>query len=66
MFEGKGATASRRDILRGIGGTVAAAAAGAGLSGTATAAGEPIAMQYFHEDWTTITDDLELYEELTN
>lgn len=49
---------SRRDVLKGIGG-VAAATAGVGFAQSATAdAGERVALQYFHEDWQTITDDM--------
>jgi len=51
---------SRRGVLKGIGGAVAAATAGVGFAQSATAdAGESVALQYFHEDWQTITDDLD-------
>jgi alpha-amylase len=54
------ADVSRRGVLKGLGGAVAAATAGVGFAQSATAdAGESVALQYFHEDWQTITDDLE-------
>jgi alpha-amylase len=51
---------SRRSVLKGIGGAAAAATAGIGLTQSAAAdTGESVALQYFHEDWQTITDDLD-------
>jgi len=50
---------SRRDVLKGIGGTVAAATAGVGHAQTSASAGESVTLQYFHEDWQTITNDLD-------
>jgi len=57
--EGEETDVSRRSVLKGIGGTAAAAAAGVGLTGTSAAAGEPVALQYFHEEWTTIKNDMD-------
>jgi alpha-amylase len=55
---------TRRTVLRGLGGLAAAGAAGIPGTGTVGAdhgpdPGEPVALQYFYEDWQTITDDLD-------
>jgi|GEM_PF-667307 len=52
---------SRRDVLKGIGGALAAATVSGNLPSVSEAStgGEPVALQYFHEDWTTIKDDLD-------
>ena len=56
---GQRSDTSRRGFLKGVAGTAAAAAAGVSLTRPAAAAGEQVALQYFHEDWQTITADLD-------
>ncbi|SEP89619.1 alpha-amylase domain-containing protein [Natrinema salaciae] len=48
---------SRRTLVRGAA-MAGLTLAGAGAASTATAAGEQVFFQYFHETWPTITDDL--------
>jgi len=50
---------SRRKILKGVSGTVGGLSAVSGFPETSSTAGEPVALQYFHEDWTTISGDMD-------
>ncbi|WP_211194942.1 alpha-amylase domain-containing protein [Halorhabdus amylolytica] len=51
---------SRRSVLKGIGGAATAVTTGVSCFMPAAASGgESVAFQYFHEDWETITNDLD-------
>ena len=50
---------TRRNVLKGLGALGAIAAGGSSLTGSASAAiGDSAVYQYYHTDWTEITDDL--------
>ncbi|MUV88865.1 DUF1939 domain-containing protein [Halapricum sp. CBA1109] len=56
---GSSGTHSRRSVLKGIGALGAAAVAGTSMSGSAAAQiGDSAVYQYYHTDWTQITDNL--------
>jgi alpha-amylase len=50
---------TRREALKQVSGGTGAAVSGMTLSQvSASSAGEPVALQYFHKDWTTIKDNM--------
>jgi alpha-amylase len=53
------ADVSRRDVLQDVDGGAAEAMSGVKPSQASGSPGEPVALQYFHNDWTTITNDLD-------